>query len=155
MVRAGGLAMASITSSASLSTAWQPDIQIQSFWDIREVSMPPSRHRGYPRLADPHRVTRCVTAPSRVVPLPSSKRGNAKFDLLDASRVAKPSPLCLTAIVASNDNDSATPRPRLWLSDLLFFLTNNPIVSVSPLGGGPLTKKPCHLVLSPQSQLPM
>lgn len=66
----------------------------QSFWDIREIRMLPSRHRGYPRLADPHRVTPCVTVPSRVVPLPSSKRGNAKFDLLlDASRVAKPSRL--------------------------------------------------------------
>lgn len=61
----------------------------------------------------------------------------------------------LTAIVASNDNDSATPRPRPWLSDLLFSLTNNPIVPVSPPGGGLLTTKPCHSVLSPRSQLPM
>ena len=65
--------------------------------------MLPSRHRGYPRLADSQGATRCVTAPSRVVPLPLSKEGRLP------SR--KPVAVWLTAIVASNDSDSATPRP--------------------------------------------
>ncbi|KAK0741236.1 hypothetical protein B0T18DRAFT_227398 [Schizothecium vesticola] len=64
------------------------------------------------------RVTRCVTAPSRVVPLPSSKGGRkVRLGRLPSR---KPVTAGLTAIVASNDNGSATPRPRQWLSDLPF-----------------------------------
>jgi hypothetical protein len=145
-----GLAMASITSKCFLTNPSDSVAAGHSKYSrsglSEEVRMRPSRHRSYPRLADPQRVTRCVTAPSRVVPLPSSKGGRkVRLGRLPSR---KPVTVGLTAIFASNDNDSATPRPRQWLSDLLFSLVNNPIVPVLPLGGGPSTTNPaiwfCH-----------
>lgn len=139
-----------------LSTAWQPDIQIQSvvlgYQSEKSGCYPHAivATRDWLILTESLDVSRSRAESS---PCPRRKGGTQSSTCCWTPHESQSCHRWFDRHCRLNDNDSATPRPRPWLSDLLFSLTNNPIVPVSPLGGGLLTTKPCHSVLSPR--LPM
>jgi hypothetical protein len=114
---------------------------------IREVRMLPSRHRSYLRLADPQRVTRCVTAPSRAAPLPSSKGGrNVRLGRLPSR---KPSHRWVDRYFRlKRQRQRHSPAAPVAIRSPFLPHQQSDCACVAPWWR-PLNHKPCQLGLSP------